>query len=70
MKRMNKHGAMLRGENPPNSKYFEQGRFGRLFPTLEPFAADTPTIRAALMKIGEQGGIIDAQDDPAATPRS
>ena len=43
MKKMSRHGAMLRGENPPNSKYYEQGRFGRMFPTLEPFAADTPT---------------------------
>ena len=69
MSKMSKHGAMLRGENPPNSRYFEQGRFGRMFPTLPPFAADTPTIRAALLKIGEKGGIIDAQDSEAATPR-
>jgi len=66
--KMSKHGAMLRGDNPPNSRYYDQGRFGRLFPSLEPFAADTPTIRAALMKMGEPGGIIDAQDDPNATP--
>jgi len=69
MTKMSKHGAMLRGENPPNSRYFEQGRFGRMFPTLPPFAADTPTIRAALLKIGEKGGIIDAQDDPNASPK-
>ena len=67
--KMSKHGAMLRGENPPNSRYFEQGRFGRMFPALEPFAADTPTMRAALMEIGKKGGIIDAQDSDAATPR-
>ena len=69
MRKMSKHGAMLRGENPPNSRYFEQGRFGRMFPALEPFAADTPTVRASLMKMGEIGGIIDAQDDPMATPK-
>ena len=69
MKKMSKHGAMLRGENPPNSTYFERGRFGRMFPTLPTFAADTPTLRAALMKIGEKGGIIDAKDDAAATPK-
>lgn len=67
--KMSKHGAMLRGENPPTSRYYDQGRFGRMFPGLEPFAADTPTIRAALMDIGKQGGIIDAQDDPNASPR-
>ena len=66
---MGKHGAMQRGENPPKSTYYEQGRFGRMFPTLEPFAADTPTIRAALLKIGEKGGIMDAQDDPTATAK-
>ena len=65
---MSKHGAMQRGENPPRSRYYEQGRFGRMFPNLEPFAADTPTVRAALMKIGEKGGIMDAKDDPNATP--
>ena len=69
MRKMSKHGAMLRGENPPNSRYFEQGRFGRMFPALEPFAADTPTVRASLMKMGKIGGIIDAQDDPMATPK-
>ena len=61
------HGALLRGDNPPRSKYYDQGRFGRMFPSLETFAADTPTIRAALMKMGEKNGIIDAQDDPNAT---
>jgi hypothetical protein len=66
---MGKHGAMQRGENPPKSQYYDQGRFGRMFPSLEPFAADTPTIRAALMTIGAKGGIMDAQDDPTATAK-
>lgn len=66
---MSKHGAMQRGANPPKSHYYEQGRFGRMFQTLEPFSADTPTMRAALMKIGEKGGIMDAQDDPNASPK-
>ncbi len=69
MAKMSRHGNMLRGENPPSSHYYDQGRFGRLFPTLQPFSADTPTIRAALLKIGEKGGIIDAQDDPNASPK-
>lgn len=66
---MARHGAMQRGENPPKSTYYEQGRFGRMFPALEPFAADTPTMRAALMKIGEAAGIMDAQDDPLASAK-
>lgn len=40
-----------------------------MFPALEPFAADTPTIRAALMKIGEKGGIMDAADPDAASAK-
>ena len=40
-----------------------------MFPSLEPFAADTPTMRAALMTIGKQGGIMDAKDDPGASPK-
>lgn len=64
-----KHGRiMVRGDNPPSSTYYERGRFGRMFPLLPPFAADTPTIRAALVEIGKKGGIIDAADDPNATP--
>ena len=66
---MARHGSMQRGENPPKSTYYEQGRFGRMFPSLEPFAADTPTMRAALMTIGKQGGIMDAKDDPGASPK-
>lgn len=61
------HGSAQRGENPPKSGFYEQGRYGRLFPALQPFAADTPTLRAALMKIGELGGIMDAKDDPSAS---
>lgn len=59
------HGSAQRGENPPKSGFYEHGRYGRMFPALPPFAADTPTLRAALMKIGEKDGIMDAQDDPA-----
>jgi hypothetical protein len=60
---------MQRGENPPSSQYYEQGRFGRMFPRLPPFAADTPTLRAALLKVGAKGGIMDAQDDPGASAK-
>ena len=52
----------------PRSTFYEQGRFGRMFPTLAPFSADTPTIRQALMELGKPGGLMDAQDgtDPIA----
>jgi hypothetical protein len=59
-----RHGHFNFGEeNPPRSTYHNQGKFGRLFPSLPPFAADTPTMREALMDIGKAGGIMDAKDD-------
>ena len=39
------HGHANLGETTPRSVFYAQGRFGRLFPTLPPFAADTPTNR-------------------------
>ena len=64
------HGNVYRsGDAPPSSKFYDQGKFGRLFPTLPPFSLDTPTLRAALMKIGERNGIMDAKDDLTQHPR-
>lgn len=61
---MVQHGHYaLGGDNPPKSTYYEQGKFGRMFPTLPPFASDTPTVRAALKELGKKGGIMDAKDD-------
>lgn len=61
---MTRHGAMpLGGDNAPSSTYHEQGKFGRLFPSLPPFSADNPTLRASLKEIGKMKGIMDAQDD-------
>lgn len=63
------HGNVYRsGDAPPSSKFYDQGKFGRLFPTLPPFSLDTPTLRAALMKIGERNGIMDAKDDLTQHP--
>jgi hypothetical protein len=60
---MSRHGMLYKGgDNPPNSTYYDKGKFGRLFPLLPPFAADTPTMRKALMEIGKKGGIMDAAD--------
>ncbi len=64
-----RHGAMHRGgDNPPNSKFHSQGKFGRLFGSLPAFASDTPSVRAALKKIGEKGGLMDAADDLTVPP--
>jgi len=43
--------------------------FGRIFPQLPPFAPVTDAVQAALLEVGAQGGIMDAQDDLAAGPK-
>ena len=35
------HGDADAGQVTPRSRFYDEGRFGRLFPTLPPFAADT-----------------------------
>jgi hypothetical protein len=57
------HGHADHGRLTPHSQFYDQGRFGRLFPTLPPFAPDNPSIRAALIEIGAPGGLMDAGDD-------
>jgi Animal haem peroxidase len=44
--------------------------FGRMFPSLPPFADASDTVRAALLEVGSQGGIMDADDDLAAGPKN
>ena len=36
--------------------------FGRMFPSLPPFADTTDTVRAYLAEVGKAGGILDAGD--------
>lgn len=57
------HGSAGLGEFTPRSVFYDEGRFGRLFPTLPAFAADTPLIRDALLELGAKGGPMDAGDD-------
>ncbi len=57
------HGDADLGELTPQSVFYDQGRFGRLFPTLPPFAADTTLIRDALAELGAAGGPMDPGDD-------
>jgi hypothetical protein len=44
--------------------------FGRIFPDLPPFAEANDTVRAALLEVGVQGGVLDAQDDLGAGPKA
>jgi len=57
------HGSADLGQLTPRSTFYDQGKFGRLFPTLPPFASDTPIIRDALTELGAPGGPMDAGDD-------
>jgi hypothetical protein len=57
------HGHAALGTRTPRSVFYARGRFGRLFPALPTFAADTPTLRAALTELGAKGGPMDAADD-------
>jgi hypothetical protein len=44
------------------------GSFGRMFRNLPPFAPPNNAVRDALMELGREGGILDANDDLAAGP--
>ena len=58
---MTKHGQLyLRDIVPPRSKYYNKGKFGRLFPSLPPFMPDTAKVREALLELGKSGGIMDS----------
>jgi hypothetical protein len=44
--------------------------FGRMFPSLRPFADANDRVRSALLEVGKRGGIMDAGDDLRAGPRA
>jgi hypothetical protein len=44
------------------------GAFGRLFPTLPPFAPASDAVKAALIDIAKPGGLLDAKDDLSQGP--
>ena len=44
--------------------------FGRIFPSLPPFAEANDRVRAALMEVGNPGGIMDAGDQLSAGPKA
>ncbi|MGB3239185.1 MAG: heme peroxidase family protein [Geitlerinemataceae cyanobacterium] len=60
---MTRHGQMsLRDIVPPRSKFYNQGKFGRLFSHLPPFAPDLEPVRHGLLEIGKAAGIMDKGD--------
>ena len=59
-------GRYARGHGVPASSV----DFGRIFPTLPPFAEANDTVRAALLEVGKPGGIMDAGDHLAAGPKA
>src|SRR5580692_5250603 len=61
--------ARLQGR-PGSGVPADSGLFGRIFPGLPPFAEANDTVRAALLEVGMQGGIMDAGDDLAAGPKN
>ena len=63
---MQYHGtAEERGGNPPLSRFYERGRFGRMFAGLPRYAPDP----IQLMELGAVGGPMDARDTgPAPNP--
>jgi len=54
------------GEGAPASSV----DFGRIFPDLPPFAEANDTARAALLEVGQQGGILDGRDELGAGPKA
>ena len=71
--------AALAAPPPPSPGHHRHGSggapassidFGRIFADLPPFAEANDTVRAALLEVGQQGGVLDAQDDLAAGPKN
>lgn len=65
---MTRHGALYQDIVPFNSRYFDKGKFGRMFASLPAFATDNVKVREALKDIGKKGGIMDAKDDMTKSP--
>ena len=65
---MARHGIYPHDIVPPQSRYYDSGRFGRMFATLPPFGSDTPQVREALLDVGRAGGLMDAKDKLSEGP--
>ena len=62
------HGVYPHDIVPPKSKYYDSGRFGRMFGDLPAFSSDTPETRSSLLEIGKAGGMMDAKDKLSEGP--
>jgi hypothetical protein len=72
-------GSATAGISPASPRRYAKGSggapassidFGRIFPNLPPFAEANDTVRAALLAVGQQGGVLDAGDDLGAGPKA
>ena len=57
-------GSYARGGGAPATSV----DFGRIFPSLPPFAEANDRVRSALLEVGMVGGIVDAADELSAGP--
>jgi hypothetical protein len=65
---MSRHGALYQDVVPFTSRYYDKGKFGRIFPSLAPFALDSEKVRKALQDMGTKNGIMDAKEDLSKGP--
>ncbi len=65
---MSRHGTLYQDIVPFSSRYYDKGKFGRMFPSLPSFAPNTQKVREALQDMGKKGGIMDANDDLSQNP--
>jgi len=60
--------AAILGGGPTEAQSRSSVNFGRMFPSLPPFAQNSQASRAALTDMGKPGGLLDAKDNLAAGP--
>jgi hypothetical protein len=69
-------GQKVRGQKPKSGHGHIPGapssnaEFGRMFPSLPPFAEPTEKVKTALLEVGMPGGIMDAGDHLEAGPKA
>lgn len=66
---MSRHGMMYQDIVPYTSRYYDKGKFGRMFPNLPAFASNSTKVKDALKDMGKKGGIMDAKDDLTQDPK-
>lgn len=66
---MSRHGLLYQDIVPYTSRYYDKGKFGRMFSSLPAFASDSKKVRDALKDMGKIEGIMDAKDDLSQLPK-